>query len=89
MSYVYKTILGSKNLKVEYCYSSSDDCIKVVEMSADGKFHRVNWLSDGIRNELMKELKSDYHKVILGQTIDYVSELDLDRDIPYSATHVE
>ena len=76
MSYIYKTILGSKNLEVEYCYSSLDNCIKVVEMSADGKFHRANWMSDGLRNQLMKELKSDYDQVILDKKIDYVSELD-------------
>jgi len=81
MSYFYKTVLGGKNLFVEYCYSSVDNCIKVVEMFVDGKFHRVNWMSNEGRNTLMAELMSDYDETMLGQ-MDYDSEIDLDRDVP-------
>jgi len=83
MSYIYKTIMGGKNLVVEYCYSSLDNCIKVVEMSVDGKFHRVNWMSNDGRNTLMAELMSDYDETMLAQQDpDYDSEIDLDRDVP-------
>ena len=91
MSYIYKTIMGGKNLVVEYCYSSLDNCIKVVEMSVDGKFHRLNWMSNEGRDSLMSELMSDYDGVMLGQQdsfadsvsmASYDSEIDLDRDIP-------
>ena len=67
MTYIYETVMGGKNLVVEYCFSSMDNCIKVVEMSVDGKFHRVNWMSENGRNELMLRLMSDYDKIMLGQ----------------------
>mgnify|MGYP001281377937 FL=1 len=83
MTYLYETIMGTKKLVVEYCYSSLHNKIKVVEMTADGKFHRVNWMSENGRNELMLRLMSDYDKVMLGQQdSDYDSEMDLDRDVP-------
>ena len=86
MSYIYKTIMGGKNLFVEYCYSSVDNCIKVVEMTVDGKFHRVNWMSNEGKDSLMSELMSDYNGV--DSFVDditmasYDSEIDLDRDVP-------
>ena len=59
------------------------NCIKVVEMTADGKFHRVNWMSDNGRNSLMSQLMKDYDSIMLGQQDpDYDSEIDLDRDLP-------
>ena len=83
MTYIYETVMGTKKLVVEYCYSSLQNKIKVVEMTADGKFHRVNWMSENGRNELMLRLMSDYDKVMLGQQdSDYDSEMDLDRDVP-------
>ena len=83
MTYLYETVMGTKKLVVEYCYSSLHNKIKVVEMTADGKFHRVNWMSENGRNELMLRLMSDYDKVMLGQQdSDYDSEMDLDRDVP-------
>ena len=83
MSYFYKTVLGGKNLFVEYCYSSLDNCIKVVEMTADGKFHRINWMSENGRNSLMSQLVKDYGEVGVDYVNpDYDSEIDLDRDVP-------
>ena len=83
MTYIYETVMGTKKLVVEYCYSSLHNKIKVVEMTADGKFHRVNWMSENGRNELMLRLMSDYDKVMLGQQdSDYDSEINLDRDVP-------
>ena len=83
MTYLYETVMGTKKLVVEYCYSSLHNCIKVVEMTADGKFHRVNWMSDNGRNSLMSQLMKDYDSIMLGQQDpDYDSEIDLDRDVP-------
>ena len=83
MTYIYETVMGTKKLVVEYCFSSIDNCIKVVEMTADGKFHRVNWMSDNGRNSLMSQLMKDYDSIMLGQQDpDYDSEIDLDRDVP-------
>ena len=67
MTYMYETVIGTKKLVVEYCYSSLDNCIKVVEMTADGKFHRINWMSENGRNHLMSELMKHYDGIMLGQ----------------------
>ena len=86
MTYMYETIMGGKNLVVEYCFSSIDNCIKVVEMTADGKFHRFNWMNEVGQKKLMSELKNDYNGV--DSFVDsvsmasYDSEIDLDRDVP-------
>ena len=86
MTYMYETVMGGKNLVVEYCFSSIDNCIKVVEMTADGKFHRFNWMNEIGQKKLMSELKSDYNGV--DSFVDsvsmasYDSEIDLDRDVP-------
>ena len=83
MTYLYETVIGNSNLTVEYCYSSLNNCIKVVEMFVDGKFHRTNWMGPNGRDKLMGELMSDYDKIMLGQQDpDYDSEIDLDRDLP-------
>ena len=83
MSYIYETVMGTKKLVVEYCFSSIDNCIKVVELTVDGKFHRTNWMGPNGRDKLMGELMSDYDKIMLGQQDpDYDSEIDLDRDLP-------
>ena len=89
MTYMYETVIGTKKLVVEYCYSSLHNKIKVVEMTADGKFHRINWMSENGRNHLMSQLMKDYN----GQQDSFVdsismasydSEIDLDRDVPMS-----
>ena len=86
MTYMYETVMGGKNLVVEYCFSSIDNCIKVVEMTADGKFHRFNWMNEVGQKKLMSALKNDYNAV--GSFVDsvsmasYDSEIDLDRDVP-------
>lgn len=67
MTYIYETVIGTKKLVVEYCYSSVDNCIKVVEMTADGKFHRINWMSENGRNHLMSQLMKHYDGIMLGQ----------------------
>ena len=83
MTYVYETVMGGKNLVVEYCYSSVDNRIKIVEMTADGKYHRESWMSFKGLGNLLAELMSDYDGIMLGQQDDdYDSEMDLDRDVP-------
>ena len=67
MTYIYETVMGTKKLVVEYCYSSLHNKIKVVEMTADGKFHRVNWMSENGRNNLMSQLMKDYDRVMFAQ----------------------
>ena len=78
MTYIYETVMGTKKLVVEYCYSSLHNKIKVVEMTADGKFHRFNWMNEVGQKELMSELVSDYTYNLQN----YDSEIDLDRDVP-------
>ena len=78
MTYIYETVMGGKKLFVEYCYSSLHNKIKVVEMTADGKFHRFNWMNEVGQKELMSELVSDYTYNLQN----YDSEIDLDRDVP-------
>ena len=67
MTYIYETVMGTKKLVVEYCYSSLHNKIKVVEMTADGKFHRINWMSENGRNHLMSQLMKDYDRVMFAQ----------------------
>ena len=67
MTYIYETVMGTKKLVVEYCYSSLHNKIKVVEMTADGKFHRVNWMSENGRNSLMSQLMKHYDGIMIGQ----------------------
>jgi hypothetical protein len=67
MTYIYETVMGTKKLVVEYCYSSLHNKIKVVEMTADGKFHRINWMSENGRNHLMSQLMKHYDGIMLGQ----------------------
>ena len=59
MTYVYETKMSGKKLVVEYVHSSVTDSIKIVEMTADGKFHRLNWMNDYGRNKLLAELEDD------------------------------
>ena len=61
MSYVYNWKLSDGGLMiVEYCYSTMDKVLKVVEMNLNGKYHRLNWMSPQGRNELMNLLNNDY-----------------------------
>lgn len=81
MTYVYEYVVGNDNVKVEYCHSSVSDSIKVVEMWVNGKFHRVNWMSDAGRDKLMSALDKDMTDRMCG-TGEYSTEIDLDRDVP-------
>tara|TARA_R100001082_G_C4322522_1_gene141803 strand:- start:313 stop:561 length:249 start_codon:yes stop_codon:yes gene_type:complete len=48
-------------MTVEYCFSSVDDCLKVVSMSLNGNYHRPTWMSPKGRTNLMTALENDYH----------------------------
>ena len=51
MSFVYNwNVSNGDKVVVEYCFSSVDKCIKVVEMSVNGKFHRTTWMSEAGRS---------------------------------------
>ena len=67
MTYMYETVMGTKKLVVEYCYSSLHNKIKVVEMTADGKFHRFNWMNEVGQKKLMSQLMKHYDGIMLGQ----------------------
>ena len=61
MSFVYNwNVSNGDKVVVEYCFSVLDKCIKVVEMSVNGKFHRTTWMSEAGRSELMELLTEDY-----------------------------
>ena len=59
MTYVYEYNVGNDNVKVEYCFSSVTDAIKVVDMWVNGKFHRTNWMSPEGNKMLMARLDAD------------------------------
>ena len=89
MTYVFEYVVGSDNVKVEYCFSSISNSIKVVEMWVNGKLHRNNWMSPEGNKALMARLEADYKsRVDVDSFIDditkasYESEMDLDRDTP-------
>ena len=60
MTYVYETIMGGNELVVEYVFSSVSNDIKVVEMSANGEYHRLNWMSKENQLNLLNDLERDY-----------------------------
>ena len=61
MSYLYKwNVSNGDDVQVEYCWSSVDYCIKIVEMRVNGKFHRETWMSQNGRDELHQLLTEDY-----------------------------
>ena len=81
MTYVYEYTVNGDNVKVEYCFSTVSDEIKVVDMWVNGKFHRTNWMSHEGRALLMARLEHDMSNRMCG-TDNYDSEIDLDRDMP-------
>ena len=84
MTYVHEYQIQGDTVKVEYCFSSVSDSIKVVDMSVNGKYHRVNWMSHEGRDKLMARLEADMENRMCG-TIDDMTvstEMDLGRDEP-------
>ena len=65
MSYLYEWKLkDGGTMLVEYCFSTVDKCLKVVELTLNGKFHRLNWMSPEGRDSLMELLVADYNKAV-------------------------
>ncbi len=60
MTYVYETKVADSNVVVEYVQSSVNYLLKIVDMTVDGKFHRLNWMSKEGQANLMDELERDY-----------------------------
>ena len=67
MTYLYEYQVQGDTVKVEYCFSAVSDSIKVVDMWVNGKFHRVNWMSENGRNHLMSQLMKHYDGIMIGQ----------------------
>ena len=90
MTYLYEYVANGDTVKVEYCFSSVADEIKVVDMWVNDKFHRVNWMSHEGRDKLMARLEADMEDRMCG-TIDdmtvsgsaFETEIDLERDVPF------
>ena len=60
-SFVYDwKVKNGDDVKVEYCWSSIDNCVKIVQMRVNGKFHRETWMSQKGRDELHQLLTDDY-----------------------------
>ena len=53
-------VSNGDDVKVEYTFSSKDNCIKVVEMTVNGKLHRITWMSAEGRKTLMNLLEKDF-----------------------------
>ena len=51
-------------LVVEYVISSVTKDVKVVDMTLDGQFHRLNWMDKQGSLELMDELENHYRDVM-------------------------
>jgi hypothetical protein len=61
MSFIYNWELSDGGtMVVEYCYSSVGKCLKVVELTLNGKYHRITWMSPEGREQLMGLLTEDY-----------------------------
>ena len=86
MTYVHEYDSQGDAVRVEYCFSSVTDEIKVVDMWVNNKFHRVNWMSHEGRDKLMARLENDMTDRMCG-TGEYSSEIDLDRDMPEFVGH--
>ena len=100
MTYVYEYDSQGDTVRVEYCFSSVADEIKVVDMWVNNKFHRVNWMSHEGRDKLMARLEDDMTTRMCGSPDDdsmiepfmralmeeeeVETEVDLDRDVPMS-----
>ena len=60
MTYVFETTISGKDVVVEYTLSSVTHLLKVVDMTVDGKYHRLNWMSKEGQANLIDELEKDY-----------------------------
>ena len=71
MTYIFETKISGKDVVVEYTLSSVTHLLKVVDMTVDGKYHRLNWMSKEGQSNLMDMIERDYldnHSEWLGVT---------------------
>ena len=71
MTYVFETKISGKDVVVEYTLSSVTHLLKIVDMTVDGKYHRLNWMSKEGQSNLMDMIERDYldnHSEWLGVT---------------------
>ncbi len=61
--YTWKIPNNDDHIVVEYCFSSVDNCIKIVEMWVNGKHHSWSWVPDKGKNTLIGLLEKHYHGV--------------------------
>ena len=64
MTLVFKKETSMGELVVEYVISSVTKDVKVVDMTLDGQFHRLNWMDKQGSLELMDELENHYRDVM-------------------------
>ena len=64
MSFVYDWKTSGGMMVVEYCFSTLDKVLKVVEMNYNGKYHRTSWMSPEAVEGLMELLTIDYNRKI-------------------------
>tara|TARA_B100001778_G_scaffold28326_1_gene20662 strand:+ start:510 stop:794 length:285 start_codon:yes stop_codon:yes gene_type:complete len=88
MTYVHEYSINQDNVKVEYCFSTVTDSIKVVDMWVNDKFHRTNWMSPEGKASLMDRLDKDMENRMCGTVDDMTvsTDIDLDRDVPVLET---
>ena len=60
MTFVFETKVADSNVVVEYVLSSVSLLLKIVDMTVDGKFHRLNWMSKEGQSNLMDKVERDY-----------------------------
>ena len=60
MTYVFETKISDMDVWIEYTLSSVTGLIKVVDMTVNGKFHRMNWMDRDAKDSLMDDLERDY-----------------------------
>ena len=70
MTYIHEYEVQNDTVKVEYCFSSVTDSIKVVDMWVNGKEHKITWMSHEGREKLMARLEKDLEDRLCGTTLD-------------------
>ena len=78
MTLVFKKETSMGELVVEYVISSVTKGVKVVDMTLDGQFHRLNWMTNQGSLELMDDLENHYR-----DTMDEAAWLESKAELHY------
>jgi|TARA_R100000030_G_scaffold71436_1_gene54969 hypothetical protein len=78
MTLVFKKETPAGELVVEYVISSVTKGVKVVDMTLDGQFHRLNWMTNQGSLELMDDLENHYR-----DTMDEAAWLESKAELHY------